>query len=58
MNLPTNPYILLSYLNTKLRDEYDSLDSLIDDLELNKNELIEKLKSINYEYDEQVNQFK
>lgn len=57
MNLPNNPFVLLSYINTKLRDNYASLDDLIDDLDLNKDEIINALKSINYEYDESLNKF-
>ena len=58
MSIPSNPFALLSFINTKLRDEYDSLDSLADDLDLNKEDLINKLRVINYEYDEKYNQFK
>ena len=58
MNLPTNPFILLSYINTKLRDQYDNLDKLCDDMDYSKEELIEKLKSIGYEYKAELNQFK
>ncbi len=57
MNLPNNPFVLLSYINTKLRDNYSSLDDLVDDLDLNKDEIIDTLKSINYEYDESLNKF-
>lgn len=57
MNLPNNPFVLLSYINTKLRDNYSSLDDLVDDLDLNKDEIINTLKSINYEYDENLNKF-
>ena len=57
MNLPNNPFVLLSYINTKLRDNYSSLDDLVDDLHLNKDEIINALKSINYEYDESLNKF-
>ena len=57
MNLPNNPFVLLSYINTKLRDNYSSLDVLVDDLDLNKDEIINALKSINYEYDESLNKF-
>ena len=32
--LPQDPMILLSYLNTKLRDDYDSLAALCEDMEL------------------------
>lgn len=58
MSIPSNPFALLSFINTKLRDEYDSLDSLADDLDLNKEDIINKLRVINYEYDEKYNQFK
>ena len=57
MNLPNNPFVLLSYINTKLRDNYSSLDDLVDDLDLNKDEIINALKSINYGYDESLNKF-
>lgn len=57
MNLPNNPFVLLSYINTKLRDNYSSLDDLVDDLDLNKEEIVNALKSINYEYDESLNKF-
>ena len=57
MNLPSNPFILLSYINTKLRDNYSSLDELIDDLDLDKEEIINTLRSINYEYDSNLNKF-
>lgn len=38
--IPQDPMILLSYLNTKLRDEYKSLDLLCDDLQLDKSEIV------------------
>ena len=43
---------LLSYVNTQLRDYYDSLEALCTCRGLKKKELVEKLKSIDYEYDE------
>lgn len=58
MILPSNPFALLSFINTRLRDEYESLDSMINDLDLNKEDIINKLKMINYEYNEELNQFK
>lgn len=58
MNIPNDPIILLSFINTKLRDRYGSLDELCDDMELNKNDLCEKLKSVGYTYAETQNQFK
>ena len=38
-NLPKDPNILLSYINTKLRDDYTSLDALCDDLGVNRADL-------------------
>lgn len=56
--LPSDPIMLLSVINMKLRDQYDSLDSLCDDLDVNKEEIVNKLSSVNYVYDETQNQFK
>ena len=50
--------MLLSYVNTQLRDNYSSLDELCKSLDIDSNELITKLKSINYEYNITQNQFK
>lgn len=58
MNLPNDPIMLLSVINTKLRDKYSCLDSLCEDIGIDKNELIDKLKTIDYEYIAQINQFK
>ena len=56
--LPQDPNILLSYVNTKLRDEYGSLDALCDDLDAGPSELAEKLSVLGYAYDPDANQFK
>lgn len=53
-----DPNILLSLVNTKLRDCYGSLELLCDDMDVEKHKIIEKLKSIGYDYDESQNQFK
>ena len=55
--LPNQPIILLSFINTKLRDDYESLDALCDDFHVAKDEIEEKLASIDYEYDEALNKF-
>lgn len=55
--IPQDPMILLSYLNTKLRDEYKSLDLLCDDLQLDKSDIIQKMSSIDYAYDGALNRF-
>ena len=56
-NLPKDPIILLSVVNTKIRDHYHTLDALCEDLQIDKNELIDVLKGIDYEYDESRHQF-
>ena len=57
MYLPSDPNILLSVINTKLRDEYFSLDDLCDSLDIEKDRLTEDLKSAGYKYNEALNQF-
>lgn len=55
--LPNQPMILLSFINTKLRDDYASLDELCEDFCVPRDEIEEKLASIDYEYDEGLNKF-
>ncbi len=52
-----DPNILLSVVNTKLRDYYSNLDDLCEDLSYDKDEVINLLLSINYVYDSNSNQF-
>ena len=56
--LPVDPMILYSYVNQKLRDDYDSLDALCEDLELDRAALEEKLSSAGFAYDEGRNCFR
>jgi hypothetical protein len=56
-NLPQDPFILFSYINTKLRDNYSSLDILCEDLDIDKDELIKKLATIGMTYDAILNKF-
>lgn len=56
-HLPNDPMLYLSVVNTKLRDQYKDLDSLCEDLNMDKHSLIEKLSAIDYEYDIEQNQF-
>lgn len=55
--IPKDPVMLLSYVNTQLRDYYDSLDDFLKDKELSREVLIKKLASIDYQYDAELNQF-
>lgn len=55
--IPKDPAMLLSFVNLKLRDFYKSLDDLCEDLDVDKEEILQKLESIQYRYDEGRNQF-
>lgn len=55
--IPKDPFICLSFINTKLRDYYGSLDELCRGLEIDKQELINRLNEIKYSYDKEQNQF-
>ena len=57
MILPKDPLLLMSVVNTKLRDYYADLDALCDDLNEDRAALEEKLAAIGYRYDPQRNQF-
>ncbi len=57
MELPKDPVMLLSVVNTKLRDQYPSLDALCEDLGADRGALIYTLRSIDHEYDAARNQF-
>ncbi|MCI9338168.1 MAG: DUF4250 domain-containing protein [Lachnospiraceae bacterium] len=55
--LPKDPVMLLSFVNTKLRDFYDSLDALCGDLDADRQDMVERLGNIGYHYDAERNQF-
>ena len=55
--LPKDPAMLLSVVNTKLRDFYDSLDALCDDLDVARESVEKVLAGIGYTYDAEKNQF-
>jgi hypothetical protein len=55
--VPKDPAMLLSFVNLKLRDYYGSLDALCEDLELDRQEIADRLAGIDYHYDEERNQF-
>ncbi len=57
MPLPKDPMILLSYVNTKLRDEFSSLRELCLTLGADEDELRRSLRQIDYEYDGALNRF-
>ena len=55
--IPKDPVMLLSFLNLKLRDFYGSLDELCEDLELDREDILNRMKQIDYTYDKERNQF-
>lgn len=57
MNLPQDPIMLLSYVNTQLRDQYSSLEDFCAATDADRKELEEKLRAVNYEYDAKRNAF-
>lgn len=57
MELPQDPAILLSYINTKLRDVYPTLNALCDDLHIDKDKLTETMAKNGFEYSEENNKF-
>lgn len=50
--------VLVSIINTKLRNDYKSLTILCEDLDISQSSLIEKLNNCGYRYNEDLNQFK
>lgn len=55
--LPRDPAMLMSYINTKLRDIYPSLDALCHDMHLDKNMLTRQLADGGFEYSPEHNKF-
>lgn len=55
--LPNDPMMLFSAVNMLLRDEYPSLDALCDDMDVNRQELEQKLAAAGFEYNEEQRKF-
>lgn len=55
--IPNDPAMLLSYINMKLRDKYETLSELCEDMNIDETTLRGKLESINYFYDDKTNKF-
>lgn len=58
MNLPKDPVILLSFVNTQLRDNYSSLEELCRAFDADPAALCETLEKIDYRYDKESNSFR
>ncbi len=57
MAIPNDPMILLSYMNTQLRDNYQSLDEFGKTNCIDVSEIERKLSAIGYEYNAEMNKF-
>lgn len=55
--LPSDPVMLLSVINLKLRDFYSSLEALCEDLDEDEEEIKKTLATIGYHYDAAQNRF-
>ncbi|MFI3332750.1 MAG: DUF4250 domain-containing protein [Rikenellaceae bacterium] len=56
-NIPSDPMMLYSFINTKLRDRYISLTELCEDMAIDQTELCETLQSVGFEYNAELNKF-
>ena len=56
-NIPSDPMMLLSFLNMKLRDFYSNLEELCNALDLDKDEIVKKMAEAGFEYNESQNKF-
>lgn len=57
MKLPKDPAMLLSVVNTKLRDQYASLEALCEDMQADQQAVTAALEGIGYSYDISSNRF-
>lgn len=56
--LPKDPIMLMSMVNMKLRDQFDSLEELCSTLDVNQEELEKALQGVGFEYFPELNQFR
>lgn len=57
MYLPSDPDMLYSLINMKLRDQYASLQELCEEEDIDPAPLLLNLSVAGYEYDEEHNRF-
>lgn len=57
MELPADPVMLMSVINMKLRDTYDSLEQLCKEMDIDKDELVRKLAEAGFEYSSENKRF-
>ena len=57
MDIPKDPIMLMSFVNTQLRDNFSSLTDLAKSYGVSEDEIVSKLASVGYKYDEEGNRF-
>lgn len=57
-DMPKDPFMLMSWVNMKLRDRYESLEELCDDLGVNREALEAVLNEAGFEYMPEINQYR
>lgn len=57
-NLPSDPIMLMSVINTWLRDNYPSLNALCDDKQISRTDLENRLAEAGFIYMPEINQFR
>ncbi len=57
MAIPKDPAMLLSYINTQLRDFYPNLDELCSSIMISRDDIERTLETIDYFYNEETNRF-
>ena len=56
--LPQDPFILFSYVNTQLRDNFSTLEALCDDAGVSVEDVVSRLEKAGFQYDPEQNQFR
>jgi len=56
-NMPKDPMMLLSFVNTSLRDRGINLEELCKSFNVDKKEIEEKLDKLGYTYNNELNRF-
>lgn len=54
---PKDPITLMSWTNTKLRDFYPDLETMCEDLEIDKEHIVRTLEEAGFEYNRELNKF-
>ncbi|MBO5610111.1 MAG: DUF4250 domain-containing protein [Eubacterium sp.] len=57
MAIPNDPIMLMSYLNTQLRDNYSSLEEFCKESGADEKEIKDKLEKAGYRYEPDQNRF-